>query len=772
MNLPLQFMNSVREQIEIRGIVQGVGFRPFIWRLARRHELGGWVRNTAKGVLIEVQGPAVSVDEFSNQISDEAPPQAYIVSVSRDAVPVRQDCSTFEILSSEIPSTCNTLISPDLATCEDCLRELNDPEDRRHNYPFINCTNCGPRFSIIFDIPYDRPHTTMRDFPMCPDCQREYDDAVDRRFHAQPNACPVCGPHVWLTNNEGQVSRIAPIPETVQRLEEGEIIAIKGLGGFHLACDATNVKAVKRLRERKGRGAKPLALMVKDLNAAESLARLSEIEKKALASVQAPILLVKPRPDTELQEWISGDAPRLGIMLPYSPLHHRICHLFDKPLVMTSGNLSEEPLAFENEDAVSRLAPICDSFLLHNRPIARPCDDSVAFVWRNRVRLLRRSRGYAPRPMVVPGAESVRPFLCVGADLKNTFCLVTEDGLAFPSQHLGDLENPESQQNFMASLRDMCALLDVKPEAVVADPHPNYHSRRLAKQFSTDLPLFTVQHHEAHFAACLAENKQDGPAIGVSWDGTGYGSDKTLWGAEFFVGDASQLERWATFQSLRLPGGDKAVYEPWRVAYALMVEIWGDEAVRLLPARLREVSQGKREMLRNMIEREINCPVCTSVGRLFDAVASIAGVRQTVTFEAEAAIALEACSGEESAQAYPFTIDTSSSPWKIEIDRMIRSILEGSIDPSEVSNRFHSTLALICVETCRKIRSETDVNSVALTGGVFQNLVLLDRTAHALEDRGFQVLTHAEIPPNDGGISYGQAAAAAARWKKCVWPSP
>ena len=512
--------------------------------------------------------------------------------------------------------------------------------------------------------------------------------------------------------------------------------------------------------------------MVKDLDAAERLAQLSPKEKEVIGSVQAPILLLTPRPDTRLTEWIAPDAPRLGLMLPYTPLHHRLCREFEKPLVMTSGNLSEEPLAFEDEDALKRLDRIADAFLLHNRPIARPCDDSVGVVWRDQFRLMRRSRGFAPRPIAIPGADSVEPFLCMGADLKNTFCLVTSEGWAFPSQHLGDLESLESQQNLVGSLQDMCRLLDVKPQAVVVDPHPNYHSRRLVQRVAEGLPIFAVQHHEAHFAACLAENEFAGPAIGISWDGTGYGTNESLWGAEFFVGDAAKVERWATFRSLRLPGGEKAVHEPWRVAYALLFEIFGHETDRMLPPSLQQVPEDKRRMLKNMIVRQINCPVCTSVGRLFDAVSALIGLRRTVTFEAEAAIALEACCPEGEFPSYPFRVDTNSKPWRIDIDPMIRAILSEESPPYEVSGRFHQTLALICVETCRKIRSETGLDHVALTGGVFQNVALLDRAARVLESEGFQVLTHSEVPPNDGGISYGQAAAAVARWRQCVWRSP
>ncbi|MFH1740920.1 MAG: carbamoyltransferase HypF, partial [bacterium] len=547
------------------------------------------------------------------------------------------------------------------------------------------------------------------------------------------------------------------------------------VGGFHLACDATNRDAVNRLRQRKGRGNKPLALMVRNIESAERLVSLTELEKKSLGSVQAPILLLRPRKDLELQAWIAPDSPRLGVMLPYSPLHHLLCAQIDRPLVMTSGNLSEEPLAFENQEALRRLENIADTFLIHDRPIARACDDSVAVVWRDRLRLMRRSRGYVPRPLPLPDMNDLRPFLCMGADLKNTFCLVTQDGMAFPSQHIGDLESPESQRNFRDSLRDLCQLLDVCPEAVVVDPHPNYHSTRLAAEVGKGLPVYNVQHHEAHFAGCLAENDFHGSAIGISWDGTGYGTDDLLWGGEFFVGDAASLKRAATFRPCKLPGGEQAIHEPWRVAYAWMLDIYGSEAEERLPPGLHTIPEDRRKMVRHILERGINCPACTSVGRLFDAVASIVGLRQTVTYEAEAAVALEACQADGTGQAYPFALATNSFPWVIDTEPMLRTILDdvfaGTAAP-EISARFHWTLALICREVCWKLRSETGLDRVALSGGVFQNFALLESVSGVLESEKFSVLTHSEVPPNDGGISYGQAAAAAARWRQCVWQYP
>ncbi len=822
-------MESSREKVSVRGIVQGVGFRPFVSRLARQFDLVGWVRNTSDGVSIEVQGPRDSIERFALELERSAPPQSCIIDITREDIEAIEGETEFEILASPEPSVCKTLISPDLATCGECLMELRNPSDRRWSYPFINCTNCGPRFSIILDIPYDRPFTTMRTFHMCPDCESEYHDPRDRRFHAQPNACPVCGPRIFLFSltptlsrrergknsqedrrttpavcehpagkpyNAGHTSRhekpsqscsLSPrervgvreaeptIEESVRHLAQGAIVAIKGIGGFHLACDATNRQAVERLRQRKGRGNKPLALMVPDLQSAEELASLSPTERKHLQSVQAPILLVQPRPDTELRRWIAPDTPRLGIMLPYSPLHHLLGGTFGRPLVMTSGNLSEEPLAYEPDDALARLGNIADVFLLHDRPIARPCDDSVGVVWRNRLRLLRRSRGFAPRPLALPQARGLRPYLCVGADLKNTFCLVSPDGLAFPSQHIGDLETPESQNHFRNTLRDLCKLLDLQPEAVVMDPHPDYHSVRLAESLYPGIPSHTVQHHKAHFAGCLAENGHDGPAIGISWDGTGYGLDGRLWGGEFFVGDAVSPRRAATFRAVRLPGGEQAIHQPWRAAYSILRDLFGETVEDNLPHTMREIPQFSRRMVGHLLERDLHSPRCTSVGRLFDAVASLAGLRHTVTYEAEAAVALEACCTGESGDAYPYEIVDSSVPWEIDTRPLFRVLLRdvlSSVGISAISSRFHLALALICREICCKLRIETGLDIVALSGGVFQNLVLLEQVTAALEDAGFSVLTHSEIPANDGGIGFGQAAAAAARWKACVWQSP
>jgi len=790
-------MDSCRERISVRGIVQGVGFRPFVSRLARQFDLAGWVRNTSDGVSIEVQGPRGSVERFLLELERSAPPQSHIIDIAREEIPVIEGDTAFEILASPEPSICKTLISPDLAVCGQCLAELRDPCDRRWGYPFINCTNCGPRFSIILDIPYDRPFTTMQRFQMCPDCEREYHDSSDRRFHAQPNACPVCGPRIFMLQvGAGETELIESTPSvsppilggnsflfspksmierSAKYLAGGKIVAIKGIGGFHLACDATNQQAVERLRLRKGRGNKPLALMVPDLQSAEELAFLSPTEQAHLQSVQAPILLVESRPGTELRRWIAPDTPRLGIMLPYSPLHHLLCETFGHPLVMTSGNLSEEPLAYEQDDALARLGNIADVFLLHDRPIARPCDDSVGVVWRNRLRLLRRSRGFAPRPLTLPQATGLKPYLCVGADLKNTFCLVSPDGLAFPSQHIGDLETPESQNHFRNTLRDLCKLLDLQPEAVVMDPHPDYHSVRLAESIYPGLPSCTVQHHAAHFAGCLAENGHDGPAIGISWDGTGYGLDGHLWGGEFIVGDAVFPRRAATFRAVRLPGGEQAIHQPWRVAYSILWDLFGETVEDNLPHTMREIRYSSRHTVGHLLKRDLHSPKCTSVGRLFDAVASLAGLRHMVTCEAEAAVALEERCVRQSGKAYPYQIVDSLAPWEIDTRPMFRSLVQdvvSGVDVSEISGRFHLTLALICVEICCKLRIETGLDTVALSGGVFQNLVLLEQVTAVLEDKGFSVLTHSEIPANDGGIAFGQAAAAAARWKACAWQSP
>ena len=756
------------QRIEIHGVVQGVGFRPFVYRLAKGHHIAGWVRNTSWGVEMEVEGQGDALARFVHDLAAKAPPLARIESLVAQEIAVN-GYQSFEILHSEPQEGAYQLVSPDIATCADCLREVLDPADRRYRYPFTNCTNCGPRFTIIEDVPYDRPRTTMRAFRMCPDCRQEYDDPLDRRFHAQPNACPVCGPHLTLLDAQGRplAERESALAQAVARLRAGYILAIKGLGGYQLACDATRSEAVARLRQRKRRPHKPFAVMVTDLHEATQHAELSNAERALLNSPAAPIVLLPWREGSPIAPEVAPGTRIIGLMLPYTPLHHLLLRDVGLPLVMTSGNLSEEPIARDNDEALRRLAGIADYFLVHNRDIYSRYDDSVWFVPAGGPQPIRRARGYAPFPIRLPIATP--PILACGPELKNTFCL-TRDRYAFLSQHIGDMGNLETWEHFEETLRLYRALFHVAPEIVAHDMHPDYRTTRFA--LTQPQPRVAVQHHHAHLAACLAEHGVLDPVIGVIMDGTGYGLDGRIWGGEFLIGDARGFQRAAHLQNLPLPGGDSAIRKPYRIALAYWQALLGEHP---LPAALARIPEAERTAIAAMVTRGINAPLTSSAGRLFDAVSALLGICQEASYEAQAAIELEAMAQRpwHDAEPYPLAIEEYEGvqswgqvrPWVMltrELD--LRPLFEAlaydvaaGMSPATIAWRFHLTMASWIVQTCALLRRQTGLEQVALSGGCFQNRLLLSLLLPRLCEQGFTTLLHQQAPCNDGGVALGQA---------------
>lgn len=757
-------------KVHITGIVQGVGFRPFVYNLATNLNLKGWVKNTSAGVEIEADGEKDVLDSFLQKLRDDAPPLSRIDDFSASFGP-GNGFTQFDIIHSESVDGAFQPISPDVAICDDCLRELFDPNDRRYRYPFINCTNCGPRFTIIQDIPYDRPFTTMAGFKLCPDCEREYTDPTDRRFHAQPVACPVCGPKIWL---EVGVTRESlnddAMQETQRLLAEGKIVAIKGLGGFHLACDATNSKAVTELRNRKLRVDKPFALMMPNLETIETHCFISDAEKELLTSPARPIVLLKKKPESTIVEEVSPKQDWLGVMLPYTPLHYLLfTNSLFTALVMTSGNLSEEPIATENDEARERLTKLADAFLMHDRDIHIRCDDSVVRVFDDRpltidhvpssIYPIRRSRGYSPFPVKLP--FEVPQLLAAGSELKNTLCIINGN-YAFLSHHIGDMENYETLKSFEQGVEHFERLFRVKPVAIAHDLHPNYLATRYAIERAEreNLPMISVQHHHAHIAACMAEHGLTESVIGVSFDGTGYGDDGAIWGGEFLVADAKSYQRAAQLEYFPLPGGDASIKKPARTALALLWSLgleWDDrlEAVK-------EFCAEDQVTLRVQLEKKINTPMTSSMGRLFDAAAALAGIRQKVNYEGQAAIEFEAMADSAEAKIYPFGVESGQVRVRSAIEALIRDVMAG-VPASQISARFHYGLAEAVRETVQKISDETSLRSVVLSGGVWQNITLLRRTLSLLRNSGFEVYIHREVPTNDGGLSLGQAFIAASR---------
>lgn len=736
-------MGLRRLRVLMAGAVQGVGFRPFVYRLASELDLKGWVLNSGNGLVIEAEGPEATLERFLVRLERERPPSSLVlareVSILEPA-----GYATFEIRRSDEQEEKTVSLLPDLATCPQCLRELNDPADRRYRYPFTNCTACGPRYTIILDIPYDRPRTTMRGFEMCPDCRREYTDSADRRFHAQPNACPVCGPRVWIELASGKPAQASlsphpdPIRAAAEALRTGHIVALKGIGGFQLLVDARNEQAVARLRRLKQREEKPFALMAPTLEAIRECAEMSDAEERLLRSPAAPIVLLRPRDNHPLAPNVAQSSPYLGFMLPYSPLHHLLMQECGFPIVATSGNLSDEPIAIDNQEARVRLGGIADLFLMHDRPVARPCDDSVARVSRSRQSVLRRARGYAPLPVLT--RRRLPAVLAVGGHLKNTVAIAV--GLqVYLSQHVGDLDTAEARGAFVRAIEDLCRLYRLQPELVACDLHPDYASTHWAR--SSGLPVYAVQHHQAHVASCAAENDLEGEYLGVGWDGTGFGLDGSVWGGEFFLVQEGRFERVAHLRPFRLPGGEAAVKEGWRVAASLLFETFGPEAI-------------ENQALLRMIQRGINSPWSTSVGRLFDAVAALAGLARINRFEGQAAMQLERAIGWiQTEDCYPLDEKDGVADWRPLIAAVQDDVSRG-VSAGVVSARFHNALAAWIVRVARR----TGVRQVALSGGVFQNAYLTERAAAQLEQARIRVATHQRVPANDGGLALGQAVIA------------
>jgi hydrogenase maturation protein HypF len=764
-------------RIAIRGTVQGVGFRPFVYRVAREIGIAGRVRNDAAGVTIDAFGAPAALDAFVARLRADRPAAAVVAAVTEVPIPA-EAVSGFEIVASAAAAGRRTSIPPDLATCDACLAEVADPADRRHRYPFTNCTACGPRFTIALGTPYDRPATTMASFRMCAACEAEYRDPSDRRFHAQPNACPACGPRVALRDARGRpVDAADPVVALGEALAGGAIAAVKGIGGYHLACDATSSAAVRTLRERKRREEKPLAVMVRDLPAARALADLSPAEEALLASAERPVVLCRRRAGAprgaaegergsaagrELAPAVAPGSPLVGLLLPYAPLHHLLLAAAGRPLVMTSGNLSDEPIAFEDGDALRRLSGIADLFLVHDRPIASRCDDSVARVVAGRPVVLRRARGFVPRPVRL-ARPFRRPVLGVGAQLKNACCLARGDE-AVLGPHVGDLDGLETFGAFEAAVARLEAFLALRPEAVACDLHPQYLSTRWARERAAALgvPLVEVQHHHAHAAAALAEHGLDGPVLALAWDGTGLGTDGTAWGGELLLAERGRFERLATFRPLRLAGGDRAIREPWRVALAALDDAFGAAAPLDRLPLFRAVGEKERGVVRRMLAAGVNCPPAHGCGRAFDAAGALALSRPFSRFEGQVALALDAAADDGPAEPYPFEIDAARAVDELDLRpawRALAADVAAGGAAGAISARFHAALARAGAELVRRAARRTGPLPVVLTGGCFQNARLAEGLLGELSG-AFRVYLPGEVPPGDGGLALGQAVVA------------
>jgi hydrogenase maturation protein HypF len=746
-------------RIRVDGIVQGVGFRPFVFGLAQRLGLAGSIVNDLHGVAIEVEGSISNIAEFRARLVSDAPPLASIQNVVSEPIPLANR-SVFEILASHADGDRDVLISPDIATCDDCIREIFDPLDRRYRYPFTNCTNCGPRFTVIRGVPYDRSLTTMAEFPMCADCRREYHDPFDRRFHAEPVCCPACGPSARLLDQNGIAQVGDPIRKAAELLRSGKVVAVKGLGGYHLAALASDENAVKSLRSRKHREDKPFAVMAPNLESARDLATIDDLEQRALASPRRPVVLLNRKSGSDLAHSVAPSNRCIGVMLPYTPLHHLLCESVKAPIVFTSGNVSDEPIAYTDDDAAKRLLPIADFFLIHNRRIHIRTDDSVVRVSRGREVPQRRSRGYAPQPIDLP-LEARRPILACGAELKNTFC-VAKRQYAFVSHHIGDLENFETLRAFSEGIDHFRRLFDVDPEVVAFDLHPEYLSTKYALDLK-GVEFVGVQHHHAHIAACLADNGEQGPSIGVAFDGLGFGLDGTIWGGEFLIADLAKFERVGHLEAVPMPGGTAAIKQPWRMAASYLRKAYGENVPEHLNVAERNANRWRQ--ITALMKSHVNSPLTSSAGRLFDAVAAILSVRDTINYEGQAAIELEQLASIDENNAYEVT-SPATIPFEFHGASLVRSVVDDLLAGTSVdvvAARFHNSIALMIVKACTAIRTIRGLALVALSGGVFQNQLLLGRTVRLLEQAGFRVLTHRQVPTNDAGISFGQVAIAAAR---------
>ena len=753
-------MTALGRHIEIRGVVQGVGFRPWIYRLATSQGLAGHVRNDATGVTIEAFGTEEAIDRFLRSLDDAPPPAAVIREVRTWAIPP-EAIDEFSIVHSEQTAERRVSIPPDLATCAECVSEIFDPADRRYRYAFTNCTNCGPRFTITRDVPYDRPVTTMAAFRMCPACQREYDDVANRRFHAQPNACPVCGPRLELRSPDGGIVEADAIPAVAAALTAGRVVAIKGLGGFHLACDATSADAVRRLRVRKRRDEKPFAVMVQDLARAAEIALLSDDERRLLASIERPIVLAARRGQGGLAAEVAPDNPLVGVMLPYTPLHHLLMRQVGRPLVMTSANLSEEPLAYRNHEALQRLAGIADLFLMHDREIETRCDDSVARVIAGSAVVLRRARGYVPRGINVSPAFEV-PVLACGALLKNTFCIGTGD-TAYLGPHIGDLENLETYRSFEEAVARMERFLRVTPHVIAHDLHPEYMSTTYALGRPEEIRI-GVQHHHAHVVSAMAEHGLAAPVIGVAYDGTGYGTDGTAWGGEVLVTRHDSFERVATLRPVALAGADMAIRQPWRIALALLEDAFDGE-VPIDELRLfSTVRPADLAVVRQMLVAGFRSPLAHGAGRYFDGIGALVLAKPDARNEGQVALQWNGTADPAETGRYGYAVDYGQSPWQLDFRPMVRDVvrdLRAGVSPATISGRFHNTVAAATAEVTRRTAHAYGALPVVLTGGCFQNALLAERIVSELAP-SLAVYLHRQVPPGDGGIALGQAVAAAA----------
>lgn len=766
-----------RRRIRLEGIVQGVGFRPFTLRLARECGVVGFVRNESGGVLIEAEGPPAVIDRFIGRILSEHPPFARVVRHNAIAIPVCGE-SEFSIRFSQYGDAAATFISPDLAVCPECLAEMNDPASRRYQYPFLNCTRCGPRFTIVRSLPYDRSRTSMAGFAMCPACQAEYDDPGDRRFHAQPTACPLCGPKLWLTNASGvQISGQDPVVAAWELLQQGRIVAIRGIGGFHLCVDAQNETAIMTLRQRKGRGRKPFAMMARDLQIIRRWCHVSLKEQELLESAARPILLLSAKSGAELRQppqapihplpWAIAPGQRCqGFMLPYAPLHHQLLAGPLPVLVMTSGNLAEEPIAIDNAEALKRLGGVADAFLLHDREILQRCDDSIVHLIDGMPMRIRRSRGYVPEPILL-GEVLPSPMLAVGGELKNTVALGRENEV-FLSQHIGDLDNPEALAFFRHAIGHLKTLLRIEPQIIIHDLHPDYLSTQWVLA-QPEVKRMAVQHHHAHFAAVLAEHRITEPCIGIILDGTGYGTDGTIWGGEVLLGNTAAFTREAWLQPVPMPGGSAAVREPWRMALSHLHAAFGRNCLDLDLEVMHYRPRAELELLLDSVEKRVNAPLTSSCGRLFDAVSAIMGLCFENTFEAEAAMAVE-MAAEKSDAPRPALAEILGSDFvpagALHLGQYIRRLTGRTLEGCSVGLlawRFHLILADIFRLAAEEVRRRSGVNRVALSGGVFQNTLLHTQLRRILETAGFEVFAHRLVPANDGGLALGQIAVAAAR---------
>ncbi len=747
---------TARHRLRIDGLVQGVGFRPFVFRLARELDLAGFVLNDSSGVLMEIEGECESLEQFRIRLSAEAPRQASIVSIDATSITPTGE-SLFEIRDSLSQDHPNTLISPDIATCDDCLSELYDPADRRYRYPFLNCTNCGPRFTIVQSVPYDRPNTSMAPFTMCPDCEREYHTPSDRRFHAQPNACPVCGPELTLWNRTTRIAVDDPIAEAVTLLRAGNIIALRGIGGFHLAVDARNDCAIKELRRRKGRAEKPFALMVPSLDAVWRICEVSQAESALLSDPRRPILLLQKKESHTIADAVAPNNRFFGVMLPYTPLHHLLLRDNFDALVMTSGNHSEEPIMCDNGDALKRLSTIADYFLLHDREILQRCDDSILRILDGAARPIRRARGFVPEPIFlsVPLKQMI---LAVGGQMKNCVALGHANKV-FLSQHIGDLDDPSALSFFEHCIQHLKSTLGVTPNLIACDLHPEYLSTKWAHS-RAEVPVVDVQHHHAHLVSVMVENGVTDRTIGIILDGTGYGSDGTIWGGELLIGDAHSFERFAWLEPIPMPGGTRAIEQPWRMAVSCLYHTFGENFLELDLPFLRRHTREDLLLLTQMITRKINSPLTSSCGRLFDAFSALLDLRHEATYEAQAAIDLEMVAASCPLTAYsPTEWSTPSARGPLDIKpfvtRAVDGILRGVSTPLLALN-FHYDLAELFINSARQARTASGLETVALSGGVYQNALFFSYLKRRLEQERFRVLTHTLVPTNDGGLALGQ----------------